>query len=398
MTIRSKFYSHIAKTSPFSLGFEVTQSSGAYLYDEKGKKYFDFISGIGVSSLGHSNPKIIEAIHKQSREYLHTMVYGEHIQSPQVQLADKLISLLPLSFDQVYFLNSGAEAIDCAMKTARKYTGRKKIIACKNAYHGSTYGAMSLMSAVDKTAPYGPGIPEVFHIDFNDGDQLMQIDQNTACIMMEVIQAEAGIQLPDGGYLKAMADRCREVGALLIFDEIQSGMGRAGSLFAFQKYMIAPDILVLGKSLGGGMPLSAILGSNKIMNAIADNPPLTHMSTFGGHPVCSAAGLASLDILIQGQLIQKSKVKSELFVSLIRHHSAIQEIRNTGGLWMAIDLGQAEIVTQLIPIAQSHGLLIDWFLFNDQSIRIAPPLTITDKQIHEAAEILMHSLDKALNS
>lgn len=393
MSLRAQFFSHIANTSPFPLGLEIVKADGVYLFDPAGKKYIDFISGIGVNNLGHAHPDITKAIHNQADDYLHTMVYGEHIQSPQVRLAQKLTENLPINLNKVFFLTSGAEAIDGAIKTARKSTGRKKIYAFKNAYHGSTYGAMSLMNDASKTSPYGPGIADVFHFDFNDLTILENIDHTTAAVIMEVVQAEAGVIKADSQFLDALAKKCREMGSLLVFDEIQTGMGRTGSLFAFDQYGITPDILVLGKSLGGGLPLSAMVSSTKITDAIATNPPLTHMSTFGGHPLCCAAGLASLDLLLRSDLITRSKTLSLTFLQKIKDHPQIKEIRSTSGLWMAIELHHAERVQKLIPLAQEKGLLIDWFLFNDKSLRIAPPLTINNDEILLAADILLDCFD-----
>ena len=393
MSLRAQFFSHIANTSPFPLGLEIIKADGIYLFDPAGKKYIDFISGIGVNNLGHAHPDIIKAIHNQADDYLHTMVYGEHIQSPQVRLAQKLSENLPINLNKIFFLTSGAEAIDGSIKTARKSTGRQKIYSFKNAYHGSTYGAMSLMNDDSKTSPYGPGVTDVFHFDYNELNILENIDHSTAAVIMEVVQAEAGVIKADFQFLEALAEKCREMGSLLVFDEIQSGMGRTGSLFAFEQYGITPDILVLGKSLGGGLPLSAMVSSNKITHSIATNPPLPHRCTCGGHQLCCAAGLASLEFLLKSDLIPQSKILSLAFLQKIKDHPQIKEIRSTCGLWMAIELHHAEMVQKLIPLAQERGLLIDWFLFNDKSLRIAPPLTINFEEILLAADILLDCLD-----
>jgi acetylornithine/succinyldiaminopimelate/putrescine aminotransferase len=392
MTIRSGFYRHIAKTSPFALGLEISAAKGSHVYDIGGKPYLDFISGIGVSSLGHGHPTILQAIHAQADQYLHTMVYGEHIHAPQVLLAKALCDQLPDTLNQVYFLSSGTEAIETAIKLARKSTGRSKILACKKAYHGSTYGSMSLMSDTAKTLPYAPLLPGVDHIVFNQLESLNKIDESVAAVVIEVIQAEAGIQLPDRMFLTTLQDVCRRYGTLLVIDEIQSAMGRSGSLFAFTQYDIVPDILVLGKSLGGGLPLAACISGEDQFEVIANDPPLTHMTTFGGHPLCSAAGLASFEVLSTSEIIQQSRIKSKRFTDRLKH-IAIKEIRATPGLWMAIDLGDADLVQKMIPQAQADGLLIDWFLFNDQSIRIAPPLNIGDEELDQAADIIMNALD-----
>ncbi len=397
MTIRSKFLAHIARTSPFPLEFEVSKAEGCRIFDQDGKSYIDFISGIGVSNLGHANQHILKAIHAQTDEYLHTMVYGEHIQSPQVSLATLLTENLPISLDKVYFHTSGTEAIECALKLAKKYTGKSKIVACKNAYHGSTYGAMSLMSDTSKTVGYGPVMPNVYHIEFNNLYDLTTIDEYTAAVIIEVIQAEAGIQTPDPQFLIALQQKCEQNGVLIIFDEIQSGMGRTGSLFAFQYYGITPDILVLGKSLGGGLPLSACIAHHTLMNAIADNPPLSHMTTFGGHPLSCAAGLASMQLILSNRMIEESRDKAAFLIDKIQDHILVKKIRAAHGLWMAIDLNDADLVQKIIAIAQEKGLLIDWFLFNDKSIRIAPPLNIEYPDLEIAARILKDSFDQVCN-
>lgn len=392
MTVRSKFYSSIAKTSPFPLGFEVISSKGSHLFDVEGKTYLDFISGIGVSNLGHSHPEIIKAIHNQADQYLHTMVYGEHIQSPQVLLADLLLSKLPSRLDQVYFLSSGTEAIETALKLARKNTGRPNILACKNAYHGSTYGALSLMSDPSKTQPYQPILPGIGHITFNDIHDLDQINSSVAAVVLEMIQGEAGIYVPEQEWLTALMNLCKKHQVLIILDEIQSAMGRTGKLFAMEHFDFQPDILVLGKSLGGGLPLSACIAHHDLFSSLADDPPLTHMSTFGGHPLSCAAGLAALTVLTETDIVTQSNLKANRFKNLLIHPS-IKEVRHPGGLWMAVDLDDASLVQQLIPKVQEQGLLLDWFLFNDRSIRIAPPLNISDEDLDLAAQILLNALD-----
>lgn len=373
------------------MAFEVSKANGSWLYDADGKAYLDMISGIGVSNLGHSHPDVLKALHYQADQYLHTMVYGEHIQSPQVMLAELLLAQLPPKFQSVYFQTTGAEAIEGALKLAKKFTGKPQIIACKNAYHGSTYGAMSLMSDQSKTIPYQPGIPQVIHIGFNSLEDIATIDHQTAAVVIEVIQGEAGIQLPDPAFLKAVRARCSETSTLLIFDEIQSAMGRSGSLFAFSLYQVTPDILVLGKSLGGGLPLSAFITSKELMEAIENHPPLTHMTTFGGHPLSCATGLAALEFILNSDLIQSASEKAIYFENRL-DRSLIKAIRRPSGLWMALDLGDAEMVQQVISASMDQGLLMDWFLFNDQSIRIAPPLTIEYAELDQAADIINQSL------
>lgn len=392
MTIRSKFRALIGKTSPFSMEFVVSRGNGSYLFDEENKPYLDLISGIGVSLLGHGHPNVIQAIHDQANLYLHTMVYGEHVQSPQVRLADLLVSQLPPSLNSVFFQTTGAEAIEGAIKLAKKYTGRPQVISFKQAYHGSTYGALSLMSDDSKTHPYIPILPGIKHLNFNDIISLQQIDEHTAAVVMEVIQAEAGIILPESGFIEAVRDRCNSTGTLLILDEIQTALGRTGSLFAFSSYQIVPDILVLGKSLGGGLPLSAFIADTRIMYTLADDPPLTHMTTFGGHPLSCAAGLACLETILNSNLIEESVIKANLFESLLDKNQ-IKTLRRPRGFWMALDLGDATRVQQVIQTAIGRGLLMDWFLFNDQSIRIAPPLNILEEEIQFAAHMINQSLN-----
>ena len=372
--------------------FVVSRAAGSYIYDESGNRFLDMISGIGVSYLGHHNPHIIKAIHNQADQYLHTMVYGEHVQSPQVRLAELLVSQLPFNLNTVFFQTTGAEAIEGAIKMAKKYTARPEIIAFKKAYHGSTYGAMSLMSDSNKTQGYEPVLPGIKHLEFNAIDQLESITENTAAVVMEVIQAEAGIILPELGFIKAVRERCTATSTFLILDEIQTAMGRTGSLFAFTQFGIVPDILVLGKSLGGGLPLSAFISDKKIMNALEDNPPLTHMTTFGGHPLSCAAGLAGIQYLIDSNTIKDSMEKSNLFESLL-NKKMIKTVRRPSGFWLALDLGDGQTVQEVINRAMREGLLMDWFLFNDESIRIAPPLTINEAELREAASILNHCLN-----
>lgn len=391
MSLRTKFRTLIGQTSPYALELEIAEANGTWLMDSKGKKYLDMISGIGVSNLGHGNRVILDAIHAQTEQYLHTMVYGEHIQSPQILLAELLVSLLPPSLNTVFYLNSGAEAVEGALKLARKFTGRSELLACKRAYHGSTYGAMSLMSDRSKTDPYRPLLPGIDHMEFNRPEDLEKINRNTAAVVMEVIQAEAGIQLPDPTYLEAIRTRCNDTGCLLIFDEIQTGMGRTGSLFAFSRYGVIPDVLILGKSFGGGLPLSAFVSDRKLMATLADEPPLTHMTTFGGHPLSCAAGLAALKQLAQTSLVHDSIAKSDYLAQKL-DPDQYNTLRRPPGLWLAIDLADPVRVQKVIAQAMGKGLLADWFLFNDESIRIAPPLTISYEELDQAAAILNECL------
>ena len=387
---RQLFLRHLAQTSPAPLALEIERAEGLYLYDRSGKAYLDLIAGIGVSALGHRHPLVEAAVQAQLERYWHTLVYGEYVLAPQVELATLLTAQLP-GLDSVYLVNSGTEATEGAMKLAKRYTGRPEFIACRNAYHGSTQGAASLMAPTDFTLPYHPLLPGVRHIDFNSDAGLDAINRHTAAVIVETVQAESGIHQPRSEWLQALRQRCDEMGALLILDEIQAGYGRTGTLFAFEQYGIRPDILLLAKGFGGGMPIGAFVAPQEIMQVLATNPPLGHITTFGGHPVCAAAALATLKILLETDLIAQVPAKEQLFRELLVH-PAIKELRSAG-LWLAVDLGEAAAVQQVIQHCLNHGLITDWFLFNDQSLRIAPPLTIGEAEIREACAILMEGMD-----
>lgn len=395
ITQRQLFLNHVAQTSDAPLMLEVKRAEGVYLYDEEDKPHLDLIAGISVSNLGHNHPAIVEAIQEQAGKYLHTLVYGEFVLSPQVQLAQLLQAHLPKKLDCTYFVNSGAEATEGAMKLAKRYTGRSKIVACKKAYHGSTHGALSLMDDAFFTAPFRPLLPDITHIAFNEEEDLKHIDERTACVVMETVRAEVGVLLPKEDYLQKVKARCEEVGALLVLDEIQVGCGRTGSLFAFEQYGIVPDILLLAKGFGGGMPLGAFVSSKEIMQVLTHNPVLGHITTFGGHPVCCAASLASFKVLTQEQnIIAQVKEKEALFHQELQH-PAIQEIRSAG-LLMAVELPSYEFVLAVIKEALKNGLVSDWFLFNSSAIRIAPPLIITPEEIKKACTILLSAIEKAV--
>ena len=388
---RQVFLDHVAQTSPFPLQLQIEKAKGLYLYDTTGKAYMDMISGISVSCLGHCHPKVVEAVQKQAETFMHTLVYGEFVLSPQVQLARLLTSLLPDTLQNVYFLNSGTEATEGAMKLAKRYTGRYEMVSCKNAYHGSTQGSASLMSSEVYTAAFRPLLPGITHLNFNLFEDLEKITHKTACVIMEVVQAEAGIIEPIPGYLQAVRQRCNDTGTLLIFDEIQTGYGKTGHLFAFQKYGVVPDVLLLGKAMGGGMPLASFIASKEIMSVLTHNPILGHITTFGGHPVNCAAGLATLQAIIDERLIEQVPEKAQLLINNLQH-PIIREIRHSG-LMMAIDLGSNALVMKIIEHCLDNGLITDWFLFNDASLRICPPLTITNDEILRACEILKNALD-----
>jgi len=392
MNQRQLFLQHLAQTSPFPLALEIDYAEGLYLYDTSGKTYMDLIAGIGVSVLGHRPPQVAAAIKAQLDRYWHTMVYGEYVLAPQVQLAARLASYLPPELSSVYFVNSGSEATEGAMKLAKRYTGRAEIIACRYAYHGSTQGSASLMWPKDFTAPYHPLLPGIAHIDFNEEAHLSQITEKIACVVIETVQAEWGVRKPAPNYLRLLRDRCTETGTLLVLDEIQAGYGRTGTLFAFEQYGIVPDVLLLGKGMGGGMPIAAFVAGQNLMNALSDNPMLGHITTFGGHPVSCAAALATLEALVGGEWLAQVGFKSALFVQLLQH-PAIVEVRSAG-LLIAVELGDFAAVQAVIQICLEKGLIIDWFLFNNRSLRIAPPLIISETQIREACAILIQALDR----
>lgn len=386
---RALFLQHLAQTSPAPMALEIERAEGLYLYDTSGKAYMDIIAGIGVSSLGHRHPKVQQAVENQINSYWHTLVYGEFILSPQVELATLLAAKLP-GLDAVYFTNSGAEATEGAMKLAKRFTGRPNIAACKFAYHGSTQGAASLMYPPDFTLPFHPLLPGIRHITFNDIDSLFAIDATVAGVVVETVQAESGLHRPDPGWIKALRDRCDETGALLILDEIQAGCGRTGTLFAFEQYDIKPDILLLAKGFGGGMPIGAFIASRHVMNTLSFDPVLGHITTFGGHPVCAAAALATLRELTESDLLSAIPAKNALFLQLLQH-PAILEVRHAG-LWFAVDLGEEQLVKKVIARCLENGLITDWFLFNDRSLRIAPPLTITETEIEKACKIITDAI------
>lgn len=389
---RQLFLQHLAQTSPGPLGLEISRAEGLYLYDTDGKGYLDMIAGIGVSCLGHRYPAVQLAVEEQLQRYWHTLVYGEYILSPQVELATLLASRLP-GLDSVYYTNSGTEATEGALKLAKRYTGRPNLVACRFAYHGSTLGAASLMNPTDFTLPYYPMLPGVRHIDYNCLYCLNKIDSTVAAVIVETVQAESGLRLPDPVWLQALRTRCSEVGALLILDEIQAGYGRTGHLFAFEAYGVVPDILLLAKGFGGGMPIGAFIAPKAIMEVLSFNPVLGHITTFGGHPVSAAAALATLKVLVESDLIAQVPQKEALFVQLLQH-PRIKELRHLG-LWMAVDLDDAELVRRVIALCLEKGLITDWFLFNDRSLRLAPPLTITEPEIHLACSILVQALEEA---
>lgn len=391
--LRSNFFRHVAQTSPAPLALEIVRAEACWLYGPNEERWLDLIAGIGPSVLGHRHPRVQKAVQQQLDAYWHTLVYGEFVLSPQVKLAQLLAEQLPGGLDSVYFTNSGTEATEGAMKLAKRATARSKFVACRKAYHGSTQGAASLMWPTDFTDAFQPLLPGIQHIGFNDFDDLSTIDQDIAAVIVETVQGEAGIIPPNPSWLLALRQRCDEVGALLILDEIQAGMGRTGALFAFEKYGLVPDILLLAKGFGGGMPLGAFVARKELMQTLSHNPVLGHITTFGGHPVSAAAGLATLEILLEGDLLAQIPAKEALFKSLLVH-PGIFELRSAG-LWLAVDLGNAERVQIVIQHCLKHGIITDWFLFNDQSLRIAPPLIISEQEIHFACNVILEGLTNA---
>lgn len=379
------FLRHLAQTSPSPIGLEIEKAEGIYLYT-KDKKYIDLISGISVSSIGHGNKEVINAIKEQAEKHLHTMVYGEFILSPQVELSALLASLLPKQLSSTYFVNSGSEAIEGAMKLAKRYTGRPEIISFKGAYHGSSHGALSLIGEESFKQAYRPLLPGIKQLRFNDLKAIDEISKSTAAVVIELIQGEAGVIKGERNFINALSIKCRENNTLLVVDEIQTGCGRTGSFFAFEQYGIVPDVLVLAKALGGGMPIGAFISSKEIMNVLSNNPVLGHITTFGGHPVSCAAALANLNFIINHKLFETVSEKEKLFKELIKHTSIIDF--RSAGLLMAIEFKNEETNMAIIQKCIDKGVLTDWFLFNSSSMRIAPPLTITDEEIRTCCNII----------
>ncbi len=393
MSQKALFLKHVGQTSPFPTMLEIEKAEGIYLYDTSGKRYIDAIAGICVSALGHSHPRIVKAIQDQAATYLHPMVYGEFILSPQVKYAKLLADQLPESLNCVFYTNSGSEAVEGAMKLAKRYTGRHEIIACKGAYHGSTNGAMSLMSEMKYKSGYYPLMPGIRYIDFNKIEDLDKITKQTACVFTEPIQAAPGIRIGEEAYLKALRKRCDETGTLLIFDEIQVGFGRTGSLFAFEKYGVVPDVLLLAKALGGTLPLGAMIADRNILEVLSKNPILGFISTFGGHPLSCAAGQAMLEVLLEEQLIEQVEAKSIRLQNWFKH-PRIKAVR-AAGLLMAVDFGEEEFALKVLNLCTEKGLITDFFLFNERCIRIAPPLNITEEEIDELAKLLLEIINLA---
>lgn len=392
MNQRELFYQHIAQTSSAPIALEIEKASGCFLKDKNKKKYLDLIGGISVANIGHRHPKVIAAIKKQLNAYLHIMVYGEFIETPQVQFAHLLIQYLPKTLNSVYFTNSGAEATEGAMKLAKRATGRTEIIAFNNSYHGSTQGALSVMGDEFWRNAFRPLLPDVFHLEYNSFASLENITERTACVIAETVQAEAGIIVPSKEWMMALRKKCTQVGALLILDEIQTGFGRTGKLWGFEHFEIVPDIVLLGKALGGGMPLGAFIADKKLMYQLAENPLLGHMTTFGGHPVCCVAGMAAFNVLLEEKLMEEIPKKEKLFLSLLQHPK-IKVVRSFG-LWLAIEFETFEINKKVIDACIENGLVTDWFLFSSNCLRISPPLIISEKEIISACKKIMQIIKR----
>lgn len=389
--LRSLFIKHVAQTSPYPLGLDILSAQGMYIYTRDGRRYLDFNSGISVSALGHCHPEVVQAVTTQVSTYMHTMVYGEHIQEPQVMYGALLSSVLGGHFESIYFVNSGSEAVEAAIKLVRKITHRPHIIAASKAYHGSTLGAESLRSDTDYIRSFAPSVPGISHIRFNAFDDLTAINDRTAAVIIEPIQAESGIVLPQPFYLQRLAERCREVGALLVFDEIQTGFGRTGRLFAFQKYGVVPDLLLIAKGMGGGMPIGGLVSSKAFLDHFSQNPVLGHITTFGGHPVCVAAALATLRTLMDTDIIQSVEDKSRYIIHHLRH-PLIKSIHGEG-LMLAVHVHNASYLAVLIEEIIRHGVLVDFFLFNDSAFRIAPPLILTYDDIDVGISLILKACD-----
>lgn len=392
--MKKDFLKYQAQTSPHPLALEISHAEGSYIFTSDGKRLLDFVAGVSATSLGHCHPRILEAVKNQLDKYLHVMVYGEYAQSPPVELTKLLAQVLPAPLKKTYLTNSGTEAIEGAMKLARRYTGRSGILAARSAYHGNTMGSLSLMSLEERQKPFRPLLGDIDHIRFNESEDLEKITRQTAAVVLETIQGGAGFILPGEQYLKTVKQRCQEVGALLILDEIQPGFGRTGKLFGFEHFNVVPDILVMGKGMAGGLPIGAFSASSKLMDCLSENPEMGHITTFGGNPVIAAAGLATLQEIIEKDLIPQTLEKEKLFRSLLVH-PLISEIRGKG-LMLAPILKSAEIANELVLRAQEHQLILFWLLFEKKAVRITPPLTISQEEVKEGCGIIIEILDELL--
>ena len=390
--MKTDFLKYQAQTSPHPLGLEISHANGSYIYDTNNKEYLDFIAGVSANSLGHNHPKVKNAILEQVEKYTHVMVYGEFVQQPQVELCKYICKHLPTDLQSVYLTNSGTEATEGALKLAKRYTGRYEIIAAKNAYHGNTQGAMSICGKEQQNSAYRPLIPGVKFISFNNENDIQHITSRTAAVILETIQGGAGFIVPQNDYLLKVKKRCKEVGALLILDEIQTGIGRTGKLFGFENYNVSPDILIVGKGLGGGMPIGAFIASTEMMAVFKKNPVLGHITTFGGHPVIAASALATCKEIVNSSLMEEALDKEKLFRNLLQHR-AIKEIRGKG-LMLAIIMETPDIASEVILKALKNGLLLFGLLYEEKAIRITPPLNVSHDEIEKGCSILLNIIRK----
>ncbi len=388
--LKNKFYQYQAQTSPYASGFEVERAKGCYIFGKDGKAYLDFVAGVSANTLGHAHPKIVKAIQHQAAQYLHVMVYGEYAQEKPVALSEFLVQHTAPQLQKVYLVNSGTEAIEAALKLAKRYTGRAKILAAHNAYHGNTHGSLSVSGKETQKRKFRPLLPEVYFLRFNKEKDLSLIDEQTACVILETIQGAAGFILPENDYLKKVKRRCEEVGALLILDEVQPGIGRTAQLFAYEHYDIVPDILVIGKGLGGGVPIGAFMSSTSIMNSLTHKPSLGHITTFGGNPLIAASALATLEGLYEENLMDKIEQKEALFRKKLQHPH-IKKIHGKG-LMLALELENDAYCLEVAERCMNNGLIVFWQLYKNNFLRITPPLTISPQEIEKGCDILLNAL------
>lgn len=393
LTNRQLFQQKLAIPAQVPDALEIAFAEGIYLFEQNGDRYVDLVSGVSVSNIGHRHPAVLKAVNDQMGKYMHLMVYGKYIQSPQVQLVGLMAENLPETLQSVFLVNSGSEAIEGALKLAKRATGRTGIVAFDNAYHGSTHGALSVLGNEEMKTAYRPLLPNVRFGTFNKFSSIELISEKTACVIMEPIQAEAGIIIPDKDWVLALRKRCTETGTLLIFDEVQMGFGRTGKLMAFEHFNVVPDILCLAKGMGGGMPIGAFVSSKELMNLLTFNPALGHITTFGGHPVSAAAALASLQVILENDLPTKAEARGQQFVQLLKDHPLVSEIRQIG-LMLGVELVPGYTVGKLVKILQKNKIIVDQFLFHSSAFRIAPPLTITSDEVNEVAEQVIQSLNE----
>jgi len=390
---RQLFQQNLAIPADVPDALEIEKAEGIYLFTDKGEKYIDLVSGVSVSNIGHRHPAVVKAVKSQSDKYMHLMVYGKYIQSPQVQLAGLLSSVLPVYLNSVFLVNSGSEAIEGALKLAKRITGRTEIIAFKDSYHGSTHGALSILGNEEMKSAYRPLLPNIKFLEYNNPEQLSHITNETACVVAEAIQAEAGIIIPSNEFMKALNKRCKETGCMIIIDEVQMGFGRTGKLFGFEHFNIAPDIICIAKGMGGGMPIGAFISSKENMNLLTHNPALGHITTFGGHPVSSAAALANLNVILEEDLHSKSNNKGKYIADKLKSHPKIKEIRQIG-LMLGVELKEDFQASKMVKILKKNRLIVDQFLFNESSFRIAPPLIISENELEIVVEKVIESLDE----